>query len=151
MTENTCKTKEHYDKKYLDKQHQQLQTSITQTHNHIKSLEQQTKKVCTKIIADVKSDNRILDQKITEINNDTSKIKNHYDNFEVILRKLSHKIGRFMFLFYEVPDPEYVLEDGDHIHTLQDFFGELCSWRRDFFDFDDYIHFKHLPSTSFTK
>ena len=97
-------------------------------------------------------DRHRIKQKVTEINNNTSKIKEHYDNFEVILRKLSEKIGTIMLLFYKVSDPRHVMEDGEPIHTLQDFlWGELADWRMDFYDFDDYIQFKHLPPTSFTK
>ena len=59
-----------------------LQTSTTQTHNHIKSLEQQTKKICTKIIADAKTEDRILDQKITETINNNTNLERRMKNLE---------------------------------------------------------------------
>ena len=82
MAKNTYKTKDQYDKEDIDNQHQQLQTSITQTHNHIKSLEQQTKKICTKIIADAKTEDRILDQKITETINNNTNLERRMKNLE---------------------------------------------------------------------
>ena len=60
IEQNTQKTKELYDKKYIDQQHQQLQTSITQAHNYTKDLEKDLNRLFTKIIADAKNDNRIL-------------------------------------------------------------------------------------------
>ena len=42
-------------------------------------------------------DRHKIKQKVTEINNKTSKIKEHHDNFEVILRKLSKKSGESCF------------------------------------------------------
>ena len=59
---NTSKAKEHYDKKYIDQQNQQLQTSITQAHSYTKSLEKDVNKLFTKIIADAKNDNRVLQE-----------------------------------------------------------------------------------------
>lgn len=41
--------------------------------------DKETKKVATKIIENAKNDNRILEQKVTEISNNTSKTKEHYD------------------------------------------------------------------------
>ena len=62
MAEITSKTKENYDKKYIDQQNQQLQTSITQAHSYTKSLEKDVNKLFTKIIADAKNDNRVLQE-----------------------------------------------------------------------------------------
>ena len=56
--------------------------ALSETHNHIKSLEQETKKVATKIIADAKNDNRILDQKVTETINNNTVLETRMKNLE---------------------------------------------------------------------
>ena len=127
---------------------QKLEVKVASDDKRFKKLEQNIQQE----MQTAEGDRHKIKQKVTETNNNISKIKKHHDNFEVILRKLSVKIGRIMCLFYQVSDPKYVMEDGEPIHTLQDFlWGELADWRMDFHQFDDYIQFKHLPPTSFTK
>lgn len=127
--------KENYDKEDIDKQHQQLQVSITQAHNYTKSLEQDTMKVATKIIEDAKNDNRILEQKVTKTINNNTKLQTRMQgiekeskktsNFEEILRKHSEKIGIMLSIFCTMP--KYRL---NNIH-----------------DFKDYIECKHFSPT----
>ena len=127
---------------------QKLEVKVASDDKRFKKLEQNIQQE----VQTAEGDRHKIKQKVTETNNNISKIKKHHDNFEVILRKLSVKIGKIMCLFYQVADPNYVMEDGEPIHTLQDFlWGELADWRMEFHNFDDYIHFKHLPPTSFTK